>query len=112
MNKVQQRIASDALELYDDVTETLRFINTAESDVNVDVPRLTLPDVTRYVALILLLKVYFVTKCGFGVSCTNIFQIVKEFFKHSYAQTYKIYTWINLKLSFKILLMENDDDER
>lgn len=46
LNKVRHKIASDALELYDDVVETLRFINTVESDVNVDIPRLTLPDVT------------------------------------------------------------------
>ncbi|KAJ8722655.1 hypothetical protein PYW07_003835 [Mythimna separata] len=46
LKKNRQSIASDALELYDDVMETLRFINTVESDVNVDVPRLMLPDVT------------------------------------------------------------------
>ncbi|CAH0701750.1 unnamed protein product [Spodoptera exigua] len=46
LNKVRHRISIDALELYDDVIDTLRFINTVESDVNVDIPRLTLPDIT------------------------------------------------------------------
>lgn len=47
LNKVKQKIAEDAQELYDDVIETLKFINTVESDVNVAVPRLSLPEVTR-----------------------------------------------------------------
>ncbi|KAF9421823.1 hypothetical protein HW555_002263, partial [Spodoptera exigua] len=46
LNKIRHRISIDALELYDDVIDTLRFINTVESDVNVDIPRLTLPDIT------------------------------------------------------------------
>uniref|UniRef100_A0A2A4J928 Rotatin N-terminal domain-containing protein n=1 Tax=Heliothis virescens TaxID=7102 RepID=A0A2A4J928_HELVI len=46
LNTIKHRIAKDATELYDDVVDTLRFLNTVESDVNVDVPRLTIPDIT------------------------------------------------------------------
>ncbi|XP_063892292.1 rotatin [Helicoverpa armigera] len=46
LNKDKHRITEDAAELYEDVIDTLRFLNTVESDVNVDVPRLTIPDIT------------------------------------------------------------------
>lgn len=48
LTKIKHKIDVDALEIYDDVIETLRFINTVESDVHVTVPRLTLPDITRF----------------------------------------------------------------
>ncbi|XP_075969669.1 rotatin-like [Anticarsia gemmatalis] len=46
LSKVKHKIAADASEVYEDVLETLRFINTVESDCNVAIPRLTIPDLT------------------------------------------------------------------
>ncbi|CAD0196842.1 unnamed protein product [Chrysodeixis includens] len=44
--KVRHKIDAEAQEIYEDVIETLKFINTVESDVHVTVPRLTLPETT------------------------------------------------------------------
>lgn len=48
LNKVKHKIDADAQEIYEDVIETLKFINTVESEVQVTVPRLTLPENTGF----------------------------------------------------------------
>lgn len=47
LNASKDKIAPDAMEAYDDVVDMLRFINTVESEENVRIPRLTLPDIAR-----------------------------------------------------------------
>lgn len=56
LSAARNKIAPDAKEVYDDVVETLRFLNTVESTETVSIPRLNIPDLTRFVSL-------FNTKC-------------------------------------------------
>lgn len=37
------------MEAYNDVVDTLKFINTVESEENVMIPRLSIPDIARFV---------------------------------------------------------------
>ncbi|CAK1545280.1 unnamed protein product [Leptosia nina] len=41
--KNKSKIDSDAIEVYEDIVETLKFINTVESNDNLNVPRLNIP---------------------------------------------------------------------
>lgn len=47
LGRAKTKIDPDAMETYDDVMETLRFLNTVESDVSV-VPPLSLQSLGRY----------------------------------------------------------------
>ncbi|XP_060800326.1 rotatin [Amyelois transitella] len=46
LDRVRHKIEPDALEMYDDVLDTLRFLNTVQSEENIAIPPLTLPSVT------------------------------------------------------------------
>ncbi|KAM3963108.1 rotatin [Aphomia sociella] len=46
LNQVKDKFDINALEIYEDVIETLRFLNTVESEDNITVPRLNLPSVS------------------------------------------------------------------
>ncbi|XP_072943902.1 rotatin-like [Epargyreus clarus] len=44
LNKIRHKIGQDSMELFEDVLETLRFLNTVQSEENVNIPRLLLSE--------------------------------------------------------------------
>ncbi|XP_053625820.1 rotatin-like [Plodia interpunctella] len=46
LDRVKEKIDPDAVDYYEDVLDTLRFLNSVQSDVNVAIPPLTIPSVT------------------------------------------------------------------
>ncbi|KAI8434892.1 hypothetical protein MSG28_003373 [Choristoneura fumiferana] len=47
LNSVKHKVDADAYDIFQDVIETIQFMNSVESETNVNVPRLALTSVTR-----------------------------------------------------------------
>ncbi|XP_059057157.1 rotatin-like [Achroia grisella] len=46
LDQIKDKIDEDALEIYEDIIDILRFINTVESEENITVPRLNIPSMS------------------------------------------------------------------
>lgn len=55
MNKIKNKLVPNSIEIFDDMMETLHFLNTIDSQANVTIPHLKLPSDTRFVGFMFLI---------------------------------------------------------